>query len=325
MTDLLPPNPVADGNSSFSLKLPTLQLSWDSTSLGAFKECPRKYEYSILRGLVPRAESIHLVFGLLVHSCSEIYNHAKANGAPHAEALRATVRHALRESWDFEKSRPKAILADDRNKNRYTLLRTVVWYFDQFENDPLETVILSNGKPAVELSFEIPLGHDSAATGEAFSLCGHMDRVANYGGKPYVVDIKTTKNTIGSEFFEKFNPHNQFSTYLLAGRIAFGIPINGLIVDGTQIAVTFTRFQRGVVNRSDAQLDEWHRDTISWIGAAEAYALQGHWPQNDKSCDMYGGCPYREVCSKSPSVRPAFMQSLYVKRVWDPQKRRGDI
>ena len=61
--------------------------------------------------------------------------------------------------------------------NRLTLLRSVVWYLDQFEHDSLETVILQDGKPAVELSFRF-LTNYQAPTGEPFLLCGHFDRVA---------------------------------------------------------------------------------------------------------------------------------------------------
>lgn len=311
-------------NTSFSMKLPTMQLAWDSTSLGALKECSRKYYYSIVLGYVPRADSVHLVFGLLVHGASERYNHAKASGASHEQALCAAVRWALVESWDAKLQRPLAVL-DDKNKNRANLIRTVVWYFEQFAEDPLETLILSNGKPAVELSFDMDLGTRTASTEEQLTLCGHMDRVAVMNGVPYVVDIKTTKNTLNSEFFHKYSPDNQFSTYTLAGKVAFDIPLRGLIVDAAQVAVSFSRFARGIVTRDEAQLEEFLRDTLLYVKHAEGYAKEGYWPMNDKSCSNYGGCPYREVCSKSPASRDKWLSMGFQKRVWDPLQRRGDI
>jgi len=311
-------------NSSFSQKLPGLQLAWDSTSLGALKECPAKYKMAIVDGFVPRETSVHLVFGLIVHGASEHYNHAKAKGADHEDALRAAVSYALAESWDKDLNRPKAVF-DDKNKSRPNLIRTIVWYFEQFKDDSLETLILSNGKPAVELSFDMNLHHSSAATGEAYSLCGHMDRVALLNGQPYIIDIKTSKSIVDENFFKKFSPDNQFSTYTLAGKVAFDIPVHGLIVDAAQIAVTFSRFARGVVTRTEAQLTEWYDSTLDWIDSAERYASKGHWPQNDKSCGNYGGCPYREVCSRSPESREAWLNMGFAKRIWDPLQRRGDI
>ena len=78
MTALLPEvNPAARGNSSFSTRLPGFQLAIDSTSLGEFKLCPRRYYYSILRGLGPRGGSVHLTFGIWMHTAREKYEVAK--------------------------------------------------------------------------------------------------------------------------------------------------------------------------------------------------------------------------------------------------------
>jgi hypothetical protein len=55
-----------------------------------------------------------------------------------------------------------------------------------------------------------------------------------------------------------------------------------------------------------------------WLKQAKWYAEDDYWPQNDKSCHKYGGCPFREVCSKSPSVRDKFLESGFVRREWNP-------
>lgn len=290
--------------------------------MGALKECPRKYFYAIIQGLVPRAESVHLTFGLHYHAALERYDHARSQGATHEDAQLAAVAYALKATWDATLSRPWA--STDPNKNRLTLVRTVVWYLEQFANDPMETIQLANGKPAVELSFRFEL-EQLTSSGEQYLWCGHMDRVVAFAGHNYIVDRKTTKATLNPEFFEKFSPDNQFSGYMVAGRIAYNIPLAGLIVDGAQVAVTFSRFLRGPVTRSEAQLDEWLKDIGVYLLQAEGYAKAVHWPMNDKSCGNYGGCPYREVCSKPPSVRAEWLPKLMQKRVWDPLQVRGDI
>lgn len=311
-------------NSSFSLHIPELQVAWDSTSLGALKRCPTYYDYSIRQGLVPRDESIHLEFGLELHSASELYNKLKVSGMPHDDAVVAVVRQALVNTWDKTLGRPREVFCNDKNKNRYTLVRTIVWYFDQFKDDKIETIVLSNGRPATELSFRIGLDFESP-TGEPYTLCGHMDRLGLYEGTPYVIDIKTTKYTLDDKFFAKYNPHNQFSLYALAGKIAYNMPVRGVIVDAAQIAVTFSRFMRWPVQRDEASLEEWLEDTHAWIRMAEGFARTNQWPKNDAACDMYGGCPYREVCSKSPLTRRQWLDRGFTHRVWDPLQRRGDI
>ena len=310
-------------NSSFSTINTNLQLAWDSTSLGALKECPRKYQLSIIEGWVPRRESVHLTFGLHYHAALERYDHARAEGASHDEATIKALRYALEVTWNRELSRPW--LSDDPNKNRWTLVRTIAWYLDQFESDPLKTVVLKNGKPAVELSFRLELDYKSKLTDEKFILCGHLDRVVEFNEQIYVADRKTSKNTIGTDFFDKYSPDNQFSVYTLAMQIIYSLPTAGLIVDAAQVAVTFSRFQRGFVPRHQAQLDEWYRDLGFWLTAAQLHAQAGYWPLNDKSCNNWGGCPYRGICSKAPSVREEWLKADFHKRTWDPLQVRGDI
>lgn len=310
-------------NSSFSPSLPTLQIAWDSTSLGALKTCPRLYQYSILEGWQPRRISVHLTFGLLYHAALERYDHARALGQDHDGALIAALRYAMTETWDKTLRRPW--VSDDKYKNRLTLIRSIIFYLDQFRDDPLVTLILANGKPAVELSFQLDLDWKSYLSDEPFVLCGHLDRIASMNDETYIVDRKTTKSSVTPQFWEKYTPDNQFSTYLLAGKVVFRLPLKGLIVDVAQVQVNNSTFHRGFVTRTDSQLEEWRDDLGWWINQAQSYAAAGYWPQNDKSCDMYGGCPFRSICSKAPSVRRDWLEASFDRRKWDPLQRRGDI
>lgn len=311
-------------NSSFSSKLPGLQTAVDSTSLGELKICPRRYQYSIVLGYQPRTESVHLTFGILLHSATERYHHARAARQSHEDSLESSLMWALRETWNKELNRPW--LSDRPAKNRFTLIRTLVWYLDEFgAADPLQTVVLANGKPAVELSFQFDSGVTTQVTCERVTICGHIDRIATLNSVPYIVDLKSTEHTIDAGFFAKYSPDNQFSTYMLAGRVAFDVPVKGLIVDGVQVAVGFSRFARGLVSRDDSQIEEWLADTKIWLGQMEDYAIEQYWPQNDKSCGLYGGCQFRGVCARSPAARQQWLDADFKKRIWDPRQRRGDI
>ena len=310
-------------NTAFSPDIPQLQVAWDSTSMGTFKECPQKYFYSIVEGWQPKATSVHLVFGQHYHKALERYDHSKARGATHDQACLDAMQQAMEDSWDYTLGKPW--FSDHPQKNRYTLVRTVVWYLEQFKDDPFTTVILANGKPAVELSFRMELPF-VAPTGVHFMLSGHLDRLAKMqDGEPFILDRKTTSSTISQDFFRKFTPDNQFSTYILAGNIVSEQPVKRLIVDAAQIAVTFSRFERGMVDRHPSVVNEWARDLGLWLGQASAFAMAGVWPKNDKSCNNYGGCPFRGVCSKPPETREQWLNADYTKRIWDPLQVRGDI
>ena len=217
-------------NSSFSKLNPFLQLAVDSTSLKAYKNCPRYYYYSIIQGFQTRLESVHLTFGLLMHQSLEHYHHGKARGQSHDEALDFALDYALKATWNRELNRPWD--SGDSYKNRYTLIRTVVGYLDHYgAADALETVILANGKPAVELSFSFNSGFVSRLTGEPFMFCGHLDRLALLNGVAYIPDVKTTKSELSARYWSSHNPSTQFGMYLLAGQIVYKLPVKGLIVD----------------------------------------------------------------------------------------------
>jgi hypothetical protein len=200
-------------------------------------------------------------------------------------------------------------------KNRHTLIRTIVWYLEAFRDDAAKTVILADGKPAVELSFRMEL--DEWPTGQdgwrwlqeehPYTLCGHLDRLVEFAGGYYVMDRKTTGSTLGGYYFDGFNPDNQMTLYTLAGRIIFNTPVRGVIIDAAQIAVGFSRFDRGITYRTEDQLNEWMHDLGYWLSAAARYAERDYWPMNDKACNNYGGCQFRKICSKAPQVRESFL------------------
>jgi hypothetical protein len=317
------PAPALALNTSFSTSLPTLQLAVDSTSLGEFKICPRRYQLAIIEGWQPKGKSVHLEFGIAFHKAREEYEHLRAAGTEHDPALCECVRSALRATWDSELQR--GVQWDHPQKNRKTLIQSIVAYLDEIaQNDPLETVKLTSGHPAVELSFTVPLPLASESTGEPYSLCGHLDRVVALGDKFYISDIKTTTGELGPGFFSKFTPDNQMSLYTLAGKVAFGLEISGVLIDGVQVLAGGTRFQRGMVPRQPAVLEEWYEGLGLWLRQMESCAETGHWPMNDKSCHTaYGGCQFREVCSRCGSARQQWLEGNFARRVWDPLKRRG--
>jgi hypothetical protein len=295
-----------------------LQFAWDSTSLGYLKECPRKYYYTMIEGWRGRGESVHLRFGQEYHAALEHYDKLRADGYPHRESLEEVVSTALYRTWEYDEEglNGKPWSPDHNLKTRPNLIRSIVWYLDAFgEADPAQTVILESGAPAVELSFRFQFTPD-------FMLCGHLDRLVTFQGEHYVMDHKTTTSTLTPRFFEGFNPDNQMSLYTFAGQVIYNLPVKGVLITGVQIAVGFSRYERGFTYRTPEQIKEWHHDTLYHLSAAERYANSEYWPMNDKSCNNYGGCPFRPICSKDPGVRDRFLESNFVRNHWNPLEPR---
>ncbi len=298
-----------------------VQFAWDATSLDLAQTCARKYYYTMIRGIRPKEKSVHLIFGGLCATAYEHFYKYRADGQSINDALRTVVRETLIASWDFKAGH--AILFDDAAKTRVTLIRTIVWYVEQFAvetEDGLQTYHLKNGKPAVELSFALDLT-------PSIVYCGHLDRVVTMANHLYIMDQKTTGGTVGSFFFDLFSPDNQMSGYAFAGQAVLHSPVRGVIIDAAQITVNFTRFERGITTRSKDQLEEWVNGITRFISRFQedseyAGEEEQKWTQNPNACGYYAGCEFRILCRKSPKVRENYIASDFVEHVWDPIKRR---
>ena len=303
-----------------------LQFAWDATSLSLAQTCLRKYYYTMIRGVQPRNKSVHLIFGGIYASSLENFYKIRAAGKTIDEALHQVIRAALVESWTHELDENGEPIAgtghptafNDTKKTRVNLIRTIIWYIDQFADeaeDGITTYHLQSGKPAVELSFTLPFDDD-------ILYCGHLDRVVDYGGHLYIMDQKTTGGTVGTYYFDQFSPDNQMSGYAWAGQAVLHSPVRGVIIDAAQIAVNFTKFERGITTRTQLQLEEWHDSAAYTIHNTREATESGHFPMNLASCGNYGGCPFRQLCGRDPSVRENYIKSDYIDHNWDPLKAR---
>lgn len=317
--------------SCFSAKTPKFQTAWDSTSLACFKACARRYYYMHVLGYQSRGSSPHLYFGIAFHEGREKYRHALAQGSTHDEAVLVMVKYTLDKTGTRDASgRWTSWLNDDIKsaniKNRYTLVRSLVWWADWQKDLPLTTLILANGKPAVELSFRF---HAFDLDDEPILLCGHMDEVADDdSGQRYVADAKTSQNALKDSYFQQFSPNTQISLYSVAAKVVLdeegvrGEPrrIAGVLIDAAQIGVNFTRFARRPIPRPAAVLEEFLDETKGWIALAHDYARRDYWPKNESSCFL---CSFKRVCSQAPSFRETWLKTDYVSWAWNPLEARG--
>lgn len=301
-----------------------VQFAWDSTSIGWAETCLRKYQYRMIEGWRGNQESEHLRFGKHYADALERYYKLVALGAEWVDALEQVVEQALLDTWDrgtaptneegeaIGEAKPGPWLSTHAAKTRENLIRTIVWYVDEFHAEPVKVRMLEGSIPAVEHSFKLPVDNNIVFT-------GHIDRVVDFADDPYVMDQKTTGQTITPHWFDQFKPHTQFSMYTFAGKAIFGLPVKGVIIDGAQIAVGFTRFARATSLRTDSELNEWYDDSMWWIAVAQRATMDMHFPMNPASCGNYGGCEFRSVCSRPPGLRENFLKASFNKsEPWDP-------
>ena len=338
-------------NSSFK---DGIQYAWDSTSLKYAESCLQLYKYKMIDNWQPLQRSPHLLFGGWYASALEHFHKLIANKMPREEAIEEVVLETLIATWEYEPCEPcngtglvleapipfttqaEAAIGDcetcsgtgrgvslgpwastDNLKTRENLIRTIIWYFEQFADDSCKTLTLSDGSPMVEHSFKLEVDN-------GIVFCGHLDRGVEFAGKPYIQDQKTSKSTITANYFKSFNPDTQISgMYPFAGRAIFHIPFRGMMIDAAQIAVGFSRFERGFIPVDESSLNEWYDDSMYRIEEVNLAVKNNYFPRNRSSCSKYAGCEFREICSKSPHVRPNFLKANFIQgSPWDPMKSR---
>ena len=275
-----------------------VQTRVNASTFQVFKACPRKYLYEVLLGIAKPESDPHLRFGTLIHAAKALYETNKARGASHDLALQGAFRYLLSETWDEKLAKPG--FTDDPLKNRATLLRTFVWYCDQYRDDTCETVVLPSGRPAVELGFEFASGVGSE--GEEITFVGTLDRIVRFNGAVYIADTKTSSN---AKYLtaRNYTPDGQFSLYACAAMVCFGIEADGVVLDGIEVSVNSTAFKREIVPRPREVLEEWLTDARVHLRRLSDAFARDEWPQNDAACGLYGGCRFRSVCGASPAER----------------------
>ena len=298
-----------------------VQVAWDSTSLKMAMTCLRYYKYKMIDRWATREKSVHLIFGGHYASALELYHKLRAKGETYDDAIYKVVHSVLCATWvkvGSKNGEPVGAPWESyhNTKTRESLIRSVIWYLDQFEKDNCETLLLADGRPAVEYSFTLDLPY-----GNFYS--GHLDRVVSMGGELYIQDQKTTGSATGPTYFQQFDLDLQMSGYTFAGQAIFKSPIKGVIIDAAQILVGSTRFERGFTFRTNVQLDEWLDLVLETISNAQQATRDEHFPMNLTACGNYGGCEFRGVCSRSPEVRDNFLRADFTKTFnWNPLEKR---
>lgn len=300
-----------------------VQFAWDSVSMGAAKKCPRYYYYTIYMGLVGKEENPHLKFGIEFHSAQEYLDHIRVQRPLEDKDLREALRLVMRETGGRDPD--TGIFSPWRSihekKNLESLIRAVIWYFDEYHTDHYKVIQLANGKAAVELSFRFPVGlkYDS----EQLLYCGHLDSLGQVADNVYGLDRKTTGGALTQQFYSQFSPSVQITGYNLASRLVYNVPSQGVVIDAMQVGAGFVRFGRQIIANTQAQLEEWltsvtytMQDSIRWLD-------NQFWPMNESACTMYGGCTFQSICSKDPGAREMFLRAGFEQRAWDPLQTRG--
>lgn len=300
-------------------------IECDATAIGLWKDCPRKFDLRINRGLVPKARvGGGRGMGGALHRAREVWRTALMSGVHHDVALTQGLG-ALSIEWNASFG---AGIVDEKRSlaNAENLFRGYAAKFGSHNYTPI----------AIEKPFSIAVGTTPA--GHVVNRTGLMDEYCEFNGRRYVLDLKTSSVYPGGSWMDAWRTSEQFLGYVFAAQAIYG-QCDGVIVHGIWVHTPPQRstnkykfedyFTADIISFSAAQVEEWRDDFLHTIDRREEARARNHWSPNlGSTCKtVYGLCDFHKWCSSTPEIRPQVENIYYAHQVWQPlaESRLGDL
>lgn len=298
----------------------------DSTMLACLGQCEQKFFNEFVLGIAPYAVSIDLLAGGAFARGLELFrlNHYK-HSIPFRDSAAIVFEEFSRFWGDYD---PTEYQGEYHAKDFVNIFAALLDYFRVYpmETDELQPLVKTNGEPAVEFTFSIPLELDHPDTGEPLLYGGRCDMIGTHHGVLKVVDEKTTKN-IGDNWARQWNMRGQFIGYVWAAR-AYGFNVQQALVRGTAMQKTQYVHAEATMIYSNRLIERWYESIHSRLQRAiMKYEIMQEmkkdhyraWEFNfGDSCTSYGVCPYATLCQ---SVHPPEWYGDFDRRIWNPLEK----
>lgn len=290
----------------------------DSTIIGSFRSCRRKFELEYLNHWKPKVPSVHLHAGGAYAKGLETVREAYYVHGDDADTAVAKGLGALLEFYgDFE-------CPMDSAKSAARMAGALEYYFHVWplDSDPAVPATLPSGGKAIEFSFAEPTDVIHPVTGNPILYTGRMDMMVEYAGGLFGEDDKTT-SSLGPSWSKQWDLRSQFTGYCWAAGRA-GMKLNGFLVRGISILKTKYDNAEAITYRPQWMIDRWYTQLCRDIEDMKRCWEQGYWDYNlDSSCLEYGGCGFRQICiTKDPQP---WLETNFERRIWNPIAREEQV
>ena len=287
----------------------------DNHSLSVFRECPKKYQYRIKKGLVSQPSDFYedagdpppsspLLFGLAIHRALDtLFNEQNLD---------------LACDRFLESFQP---VPDDPKRTPGRGCEVLEGYWNRWkENDQMA---YSTVQSELKFSFELgQIAHPVSGVMYSIVYCGLIDKVLERksDGQSLLMDHKTSS----WESMYLVNAYAQSQQFLgyLAGAQALGIPAETLIVDILLMKPKNNDFIRSEIRTDSDSRIEWKwgiQQTCTMMLMCDSNDI---WPQYGKEpCTSWNHlCEYFQLCDAKPSLRESTESMLYQVKFWDTDR-----
>lgn len=272
--------------------------------------CPTKFFYQFCLGLSPVEKSVHLhAGGAFAHGVEAVRKNFYLEKQPLDIALLNGWREFMNYWGDYESP-------DNSYKDFANVSAALFDYFHNYNpsNDYIQPFIKSDGTPAVEFTFALPLPIKHPDTGEFLIYAGRCDMLGMYQNMGCIVDEKTSYS-FPAEWAKLFSMRGQFIGYTWAAQ-QFGFPISMCVVRGIAIQQRSIKHLEAIMQFPQWQIDRWYEEMLVKVQYIVDVWKKKDFPLNyGDICSAYGGCPQLDLCtSQNPE---AWLPSFSIRR-WNP-------
>ena len=312
---------------------PKKNVVMDATTLSSLMSCARYHDIRFNHRLVStRGRSNSLEVGSLIHKVLEVYydhmiknfprstaignaltaGHLFITGCPHCTNYEGDdtppCKHEVNEYPGVENT-PEA--SKEHNVGWRYALETCEKYFDFYKNDSF--IPLASEQVKGDVLYE---DDEIRVLWKAkFDLIIDTNQIGIVS-----MDHKTFKQRR-----DKTSLSNQFTGQCLL------LKARNVIVNKIGLQTTLKideRLTREVVSFSADRLLEWQSEILPYYAYKYIqFSESGYWPPDYTHCDnMFGPCPYKQVCEADRSMREEVLRNNYqLAPVWDPTNRGDDV
>lgn len=330
----------------------------DNSTLSTIRACKEKGRLAYVKGYRPNINAPALAFGHAMHTGFAAYYDALAGGYRDETGnwIRDTSvspllrgKAAFLRDIGFNDAKLPVELESEERRSIERGLGLIEAYIWRYRNEPYENVILADGdgRPAVEIGFYYDLTEQKAFDGHTYKIryCGFIDRLMlnRATGRPVVFELKNTSQGL-SQYILQCKPNHQITGYIPAANDLLkqlSLPhVNECVwdcvfVSSRQADMAKAQkdrfwmygidvekdFKRQTTMRSQTDIDNWQFDTICDARDYVNWLFSGidRWPRNTGSCHSYGGCQFRNVCSRN-GAQEELDTNFHIKE-WNPAER----
>lgn len=291
----------------------------DSSMLSLFASCPQKFKIYHIDNLVPKNDSIDLLWGrCFAEGCNQTRrSFYLSKNSPETAILHGV--NAILKNWT------PSILGNLKYKTLASCIDALKRYFDfnSLENPDLVPLPGEPFEHIFALDLEIP-HPDNPENSICFG--GRFDMIANLNGQTWIFDEKSTQSYDLTKWAKSMHFRAQYIAYSFASE-CFHRPVLGVITKGILLQ-NETKFLDIISPISPALKNEWREGLKILISQMIQNYKENSWPKIglfSGSCYQYSVCSLHSLCQLGCPVDPENLEDFQENTFWKSFLERSTL